>query len=40
MCGVQAPLEDSVEVPIFVVEDKNDIEALLKKSSAWGMGGW
>ena len=36
----QAGLKDAVEVPIFVVEEKNDIESLLQKSSAFGMGGW
>lgn len=27
-------------MPIFVVEEKNNIESLLKKSSSFGMGGW
>lgn len=36
----KAPLVDAVAVPVFVPEDKNDIEAILKKSSAFGMGGW
>ena len=28
------------QVPIFIKEEKNDFEALLKKSSSFGMGGW
>lgn len=27
-------------MPIFVVEESNDIQSLMKKSSAFGMGGW
>jgi len=27
-------------VPIFIEEESNDFESLLKKSSAFGMGGW
>ena len=28
------------QVPIFIKEEKNDFEAMLKKSSSFGMGGW
>jgi hypothetical protein len=31
---------DRPQVPIFVEEESNDIQSLMKKSSAFGMGGW
>lgn len=36
----KAGVKGAVEVPLFVVEESNDITSLLKKSSAFGMGGW
>jgi hypothetical protein len=33
-------LHNCLQVPIFVVEESNDIQSLMKKSSAFGMGGW
>lgn len=27
-------------MPIFIEEPSNDVESLLKKASAFGMGGW
>lgn len=33
-------VKGAVEVPIFVPEEQNDIGSLIKKSSAFGMGGW
>ncbi len=36
----QARLKGAVEVPIFVTEESNDPVSLLKKMSAWSMGGF
>jgi rhodanese-related sulfurtransferase len=36
----KAGVVGATEVPIFIEEESNDFESLLKKSSAFGMGGW
>jgi len=36
----KAAVKGAVQVPIFVVEESNDPSSLLKKLSAWSMGGF
>ena len=36
----KAPLVDAVEVPLFVPDEEMSVSTLIKKSTAFGMGGW
>lgn len=36
----KAQLANAVEVPLFVPDESNDFGTLIKKSTAFGMGGW
>ena len=36
----KAPLVNAVEVPLFVPDEELSISTLIKKSTAFGMGGW
>ncbi|KAI8102060.1 hypothetical protein M9434_007119 [Picochlorum sp. BPE23] len=36
----KAPLQNALEVPLFVPDESSDFGTLIKKSTAFGMGGW
>lgn len=36
----KAPLVNAVEVPLFVPDEEMSVSTLIKKSTAFGMGGW
>lgn len=38
--GMQAGIEGAVTVPLFVVDEEKSIGTLIKKATAFGMGGW
>lgn len=36
----KAPLQNALEIPLFVADESSSISTLIKKSTAFGMGGW
>lgn len=36
----KAPLQNAVEIPLFIADESASISTLIKKSTAFGMGGW
>lgn len=36
----KAPLQNSLEIPLFIADESSSISTLIKKSTAFGMGGW
>lgn len=36
----KAPLQNAVEIPLFVPDESATVSTLIKKSTAFGMGGW